>query len=186
MPSHIQTNFVVEAGQIMPVVVLKSDQNPVETARSLVAKGYPAVEVTLRTEGAIDAILQIAEHVPEAIVGAGTVLSPQQMSAVKRAGGQFAVAPGASRTLIDAAARLSMPFIPGAATPSEMMQLAEIGFQNLKFFPAEQSGGAPFLRSLSAPLPHVRFCATGGVNADNLNDYLRLPNVVCVGGSWVV
>ena len=186
MSRHIQTDFVVEAGQVIPVVVLQKGQDPVAMAKSLVAKGYPAVEVTLRTEGAIDAILQIAEQVPEAIVGAGTVLSVEQMSAVKRAGAKFAVSPGATRTLIDAAARFGMPFLPGATTASEMMELAELGFQNQKFFPAEQSGGVPFLKAISSPLPHVRFCPTGGVSAANMDAYLNLPNVICVGGSWVV
>lgn len=186
MSRHIQTDFVVEAGQVIPVVVLKPGQDPVSMAKDLVAKGYPAVEVTLRTEGAIDAILEIAENVPEAIVGAGTVLSVEQMSAVKRAGAKFAVSPGATRALIGSAARFGMPFLPGATTPSEMMELAELGFQNQKFFPAEQSGGAPFLKAISSPLPHVRFCPTGGVGPGNVDTYLGLPNVVCVGGSWVV
>ena len=185
MPSHIQTDFVVEAGQVIPVVVLQPDSDPVAMARDLVAKGYPAVEVTLRTENAIDAILAIAENVPEAIVGAGTVISVEQMSAVKRAGAKFAVSPGTTRTLIDAAARMSMPYLPGASTPSEMMELAELGFQNLKFFPAEQSGGAPYLKALSTVLPHVRFCPTGGIGPDNAPDYWALSNVACVGGSWV-
>lgn len=169
---------------IMPVLVvdLATDAKPL--AQALIAGGLPVLEVTLRTEAALDVISQMAQ-VPGGIVGAGTLLTPDDVHAAVEAGAQFGVSPGASDALLDACEAAGLPLLPGAATASEAMRLAERGYTALKFFPAEASGGAAALRALSSPLPGIGFCPTGGISLKNAHDYLALPNVLCAGGSWV-
>jgi len=171
--------------KIVPVVVLTSADVAVPLAEALLEAGLGVIEVTLRTDDALQGIENIATRVPGMIVGAGSLRRPEQFAAVAAAGARFAVSPGASQRLLDAAAQHEMPFIPGATTPSEMIGLLEQGYQLQKFFPAELSGGRPFLKAVGAPLPEARFVPTGGVTPDNAMDYLKLDNVACVGGSWL-
>ena len=154
-------------------------------ARALVAGGLPAIEVTLRTASALDCIAAISAEVEGAVVGAGTVLNAVHMDRAINAGSKFLVSPGATQELIDASKRTNVPLLPGVATASEAMGLVEEGITALKFFPANYAGGAAYLKALSSPLPHITFCPTGGINAINAGEYLSLPNVACVGGSWV-
>ncbi|MCB1462360.1 MAG: bifunctional 4-hydroxy-2-oxoglutarate aldolase/2-dehydro-3-deoxy-phosphogluconate aldolase [Nitratireductor sp.] len=175
----------MRAAPVIPVVVIDDVKAAVSLARALVAGGIPAIEVTLRTPRALDCLKAIASEVEGAIPGAGTVLTPYQADAVEKAGARFMVSPGAAPGLLDAAAASPVPLLPGAATASEMMTLMEQGYRHLKFFPASQAGGPSYLGALSSPLPQVRFCPTGGVSAANAPDYLALPNVLCVGGSWL-
>ncbi len=176
---------VMLAAPVIPVVVVDGVSDGVELARALVKGGLPSIEVTLRTPNAMEAIKAIADDVEGALVGAGTVITPDQIAAVEKAGGTFMVSPGASGKLLDAAEHSKLPLLPGVATASELMAAGERGYTHVKFFPAEQAGGAPYLKSLSGPLPQFRFCPTGGVSLANAGDYLSLPNVLCVGGSWV-
>lgn len=169
---------------VIPVLVVQDLSSAVELARALVAGGLPVLEVTLRTPAALPAIRAMAQ-VPGAVVGAGTVLTAAQMRAAREAGAQFAVAPGATLALIAAAEAEGVPLLPGAQTCSEVMRLLEQGYSVQKFFPAEAIGGAEALKSIAGPLPQVTFCPTGGITAARAPDYLRLPNVACVGGSWV-
>lgn len=170
---------------VVPVIVVEDLAHAGPLARALVAGGLRALEVTLRTPVALDAIRAMVDAAPDAVVGAGTLLTPEDVKAAKAAGARFGVSPGATARLLDAAAEAGLPMLPGVATPGEAMAAAEGGLDILKFFPAEQNGGAPVLKAWSAPLPHIRFCPTGGVSPSNARDYLALPNVLCVGGSWV-
>lgn len=176
---------VLHVAPVMPVVVIEDARHAVALARALVAGGIPAIEVTLRTRAALDAVRAIASEVEGAIVGVGTVRKPQDLADAEKAGARFAVSPGATPSLVAAAQDHALPWLPGAGTASEVMTLAEQGFVYQKFFPAESAGGAAALRSLHGPLPEVRFCATGGIGAHNARDYLATPNVACVGGSWI-
>ena len=169
---------------VVPVLVIDNLADAAPLARALVAGGLPALEVTLRTACALEAIRAMAE-VPGGVVGAGTLLTPADVKAAKAAGARFGVSPGATERLLDACAEYELPLLPGAATASEIMALLEQGFTMLKFFPAEQAGGAAFLKSIGAPLRQVKFCPTGGIGLNNARDYLSLPNILCVGGSWV-
>lgn len=169
---------------VIPVLVIDDLHDAVPLARALVAGGLPVLEVTLRTPVALAAIEAMAQ-VPGARVGAGTVLSPHDVLRVKGAGASFAVSPGATSALISACVAKSLPLLPGAATASEVMSLLEQGYSALKFFPAGPAGGAPMLKALHGPLPQITFCPTGGIGPANAADYLSLPNVACVGGSWV-
>jgi 2-dehydro-3-deoxyphosphogluconate aldolase/(4S)-4-hydroxy-2-oxoglutarate aldolase len=189
MPSGAQkTDELLKIMQGQPVIpVLKIDRlaDAVPLARALARGGLPAVEITLRTPVALDAIRAVAAEVPEAVVGAGTILNPDQFEEAVSAGAQFIVSPGTTPSLIDAAASSPVPLLPGAITPGELMAAAERGYSLLKFFPAEQAGGAAFLKALASPFAGIRFCPTGGIGVGNAADYLSLPNVICVGGSWV-
>ncbi len=176
---------IVAAAPVIPVIVLEDAAIAVPLARALVAGGLTVIEVTLRTSAAIHAIEAIAAEVEGAIVGAGTVLSKGQLVAAARAGARFIVSPGVNEDLLKAADDSPVPFLPGAATATEVMQLMDLGYTILKFFPAEPAGGIAYLKALASPLPAVRFCPTGGIDAKNAPAYLALPNVVCVGGSWV-
>lgn len=176
---------VVDLAPVVPVVVIDDPGIAVPVARALVAGGLPAIEVTLRTPTALTSIERIAAEVPGAVVGAGTVLSPEQAQAAVRAGAAFLVSPGATPRLLDAMADCGVPYLPGAVTASEVMALAERGISEVKFFPAQAAGGVPYLKSLAGPLPGVRFCPTGGIDAAAAASYLALPNVACVGGSWL-
>lgn len=176
---------IVERQPVIPVLKIERLEHAVPLARALARGGLPAIEVTLRTAVALDAIRAIAKDVPEALVGAGTILNAQQFAQAEDAGSRFIVSPGLTPQLIDAAARSEVALLPGAVTPSEIMAAVQAGYSLLKFFPAEQAGGADFLKALSSPLAGVRFCPTGGVSLTNASTYLSLPNVMCVGGSWV-
>lgn len=169
---------------IVPVLVVEDVAHARPLAEALVAGGLPALEVTLRTPAALDVIAAMAE-VEGGIVGAGTLVTPDDVCAAKAAGAHFGVSPGATDALIAACEAEGLPLLPGAATASEAMALYERGYDMLKFFPAEASGGAPALKAIGAPLPQISFCPTGGVSPANANSYLSLPNVVCAGGSWV-
>ncbi len=173
------------APAVVPVLTVARPGDALPLARALADGGLTTVEITLRTPVAISAINAIAEALPGVAVGAGTVRSPEQAQAVIAAGAKFIVSPGMTPRLIEAAQRWPVPFLPGAVTASEAMALADIGYRLLKFFPAEQAGGTATLKALAAPLSDIRFCPTGGVNADNARSYLSLTNVICVGGSWV-
>ncbi|MEX0285353.1 MAG: bifunctional 4-hydroxy-2-oxoglutarate aldolase/2-dehydro-3-deoxy-phosphogluconate aldolase [Paracoccaceae bacterium] len=169
---------------IVPVLVVEDVATARPLAEALVAGGLPALEVTLRTPAALDVIRAMAE-VPGGTVGAGTLITPDDVRAAKDAGAVFGVSPGATDELLLACEEEELPLLPGAATASEAMRLLGRGYSMLKFFPAEASGGAPALKALSSPLPQISFCPTGGVSPANAADYLSCPNVVCAGGSWV-
>jgi 2-dehydro-3-deoxyphosphogluconate aldolase/(4S)-4-hydroxy-2-oxoglutarate aldolase len=176
---------LLDLAPVIPVVVIDAADRAVPLARALLAGGLPAVEITLRTPCALDAIARIAAEVPDAVVGAGTVRTPADVDACVRAGARFLVSPGVTPALLDAMLGSGLPFLPGAATVSEVLALAERGLRELKFFPAEAAGGVPYLKSLASPIPDVRFCPTGGITPRSAPDYLALPNVGCVGGSWL-
>ena len=170
---------------VIPVVTIDDPARAVPLAETLVASGLPVIEVTLRTKGALAAMAAIARAVPEANVAAGTVVRPEQIAEVIDAGAAFIVTPGTPRALAEALAEAPVPVMPGCATVSEAMALAELGFTALKFFPAAASGGTAWLKGIAGPLPHFAFCPTGGIDAANASAYLDLPNVLCVGGTWV-
>ena len=169
---------------VVPVLVIEDLAHAAPLARALVAGGLPALEVTLRTACALDAIRAMTQ-VPGGVVGAGTLLTPADVKAAKAAGAMFGVSPGATDRIIAACEDEGLPLLPGAATASEIMALLERGFTVQKFFPAEQAGGAAYLKSIGSPLPQVRFCPTGGISLKIAPDYLALKNIFCVGGSWV-
>jgi len=179
-----QLGDIMRAAPIIPVITVNHIDEAVPLAEALVAGGLPVLEITLRTECALAAIAAVAE-VPNAIVGAGTVLTGDQLQKVKAAGGTFCVSPGITEKLLQAALAAEMNLLPGVATASEVMNLLEKGLIYMKFFPAEAAGGIPMLKSLGAPLPQARFCPTGGVSLKNAHKYLALENVLCAGGSWV-
>lgn len=176
---------ILSGQPVIPVLRIERLSDAVPLARALARGGLPAIEITLRTADAIDAIRLVSVDVPEAIVGAGTILTSSQYREAEHAGARFIVSPGITQELLDSASLSEIPFLPGAITPSEIMAASEEGYSLLKFFPAEQAGGVPFLKALAAPLADVTFCPTGGIGAANAQDYLSLPNVVCVGGTWV-
>ena len=177
---------VLDLAPVVPVVVVDDPSDAVPLARALVAGGLRAIEVTLRTPGALDAIRAVADSVPEAVVGAGTVLTPEQVTRSVEAGARFLVSPGWTDSLLDAMRASGVPYLPGVSTASEVLALLERGVRELKFFPAEAAGGTAYLKSLYGPLPQVRFCPTGGIGPGSAPDYLALPNVACVGGSWML
>jgi 2-dehydro-3-deoxyphosphogluconate aldolase/(4S)-4-hydroxy-2-oxoglutarate aldolase len=170
----------------LPVLAIERVDDAVPLARTLVEAGLPVLEVTLRTPAALAAIARIAADVPQAAVGAGTVLDAAQLAAVIEAGAAFAIAPGATPKLYAAAADAAIPFIPAVATASELMLGYEHGHRRFKFFPAAAAGGVAALKAFAGPFPDVRFCPTGGIDAQSARDYLALPNVVTIGGSWMV
>lgn len=170
---------------VIPVIVLDRADDAVPLARALVAGGLRAIEVTLRTPAALDAISRIRSGVPEAVVGAGTILTAADLKAAHDAGAQFGVSPGSTGELITHVRASKLPFLPGAATSSEIMALSAVGFSILKFFPAEAVGGVTALKALHGPFEKILFCPTGGIGAANAAQYLALPNVIAVGGSWV-
>jgi 2-dehydro-3-deoxyphosphogluconate aldolase/(4S)-4-hydroxy-2-oxoglutarate aldolase len=176
---------LLQQSPVMPVIVIKQVEDAVELARALVAGGIRSLEVTLRSDAALQAIGLIREQVPEAIVGVGTVRNPAQLEAALNAGAQFAISPGLPPELLAAAQGCPVPFLPGVATPTEAMRAADAGFTVQKLFPAEAVGGRALLKALAGPLPELKFCPTGGISLSNAPDYLALPNVMCVGGSWL-
>jgi 2-dehydro-3-deoxyphosphogluconate aldolase/(4S)-4-hydroxy-2-oxoglutarate aldolase len=171
---------------VIPVVVIEDVADAVPLAEALVRGGLPAIEVTLRTAAAAAAIERIAAEVEGAVVGAGTVTTSRQIAEALAAGARFLVSPGATPTLLDGLQASGVPFLPGTATPSDVVALIERGITHAKLFPAEVVGGVKALKALAGPFPQLRFCPTGGINATNAPDYLAQPNVVCVGGSWMV
>lgn len=175
---------VCDLAPVVPVLVINDAAKAEGLARALVKGGLPALEVTLRTPCALEAIAEMAK-VEGGAVGAGTLLTTQDVENAKKAGATFGVSPGATDRLLDACEANDLPLLPGAATSSEVMRLLERGYTVQKFFPAEANGGAPALKAIGAPLPQVNFCPTGGISMKNVNDYLSLSNVLCCGGSWV-
>ena len=176
---------ILRAQPVVPVLIVDDAKSAVPLARALVAGGLKAIEITMRTPAALDAVKAVAAEVEGANVGAGTILSAKDFDAAVKAGSTFIVSPGATRGVLEAAKGSGVPLLPGAATASEVMALREEGLEVMKFFPAEQAGGAAYLKALSSPLAGTLFCPTGGISLKNAKDYLSLPNVVCVGGSWV-
>jgi 2-dehydro-3-deoxyphosphogluconate aldolase / (4S)-4-hydroxy-2-oxoglutarate aldolase len=176
---------VLQQAGVVPVLVIDDVKYALPLAQALVAGGLNVLEVTLRTEAALAAVEEIAKHLPDAHVGTGTVLNATDIQRSVDAGATFMVSPGATEALLDAADATSVPLLPGAANPSEVMRLLERGYHYQKFFPAEAAGGVPMLKSIGGPLGQVKFCPTGGVSPSNAADYLALSNVVCVGGSWM-
>ncbi|MFI7446548.1 bifunctional 4-hydroxy-2-oxoglutarate aldolase/2-dehydro-3-deoxy-phosphogluconate aldolase [Nonomuraea sp. NPDC049714] len=176
---------LLDLAPVIPVVVIDDVETAVPMARALVSGGLPVIEVTLRTAPALEAIARIAAEVPEARIGAGTIRTTDDIAAALDAGAKFLVSPGTTLTLVEGMDASGLPYLPGAATASEAMALAERGIKELKFFPAEAAGGVAYLKSLQGPLPDVRFCPTGGIRLTTAPDYLALPNVGCVGGSWL-
>ncbi|CAM3770081.1 2-dehydro-3-deoxy-phosphogluconate aldolase OS=Castellaniella defragrans (strain DSM / CCUG 39792 / 65Phen) OX=1437824 GN=BN940_05171 PE=3 SV=1 [Castellaniella denitrificans] len=174
-----------ELSPVMPVIVVRDPDTAVELARALVAGGVRTLEITLRSAAALDAIAAIRDRVPDAVVGVGTVRTPQQLDAAVHAGARFGVSPGLTEDLALAARASGIPFLPGVSTASEAMRAAELGFLVQKLFPAEAVGGAALLKAWHGPLPDLIFCPTGGIHAGNAARYLALPNVGCVGGSWL-
>jgi 2-dehydro-3-deoxyphosphogluconate aldolase/(4S)-4-hydroxy-2-oxoglutarate aldolase len=170
---------------VIPVLVIDDAATAVPLAQALVAGGLGILEITLRTPAALEVIRAIASGVEEAVVGAGTVLTPAQYRDAERAGARFVVSPGATDAVLSAARASTVPLLPAAATATEVMRLLEQGYRFLKFFPAEPAGGPAYLKALASPLPAARFCPTGGIDAARAPEYLKLSNVVCVGGSWV-
>lgn len=176
---------LVALAPVVPVVVVDDLEDAVPLAAALVRGGLPAIEVTLRTQPALAAIERIANEVPGAYVGAGTVTTAQQVDDALSAGARFLVSPGATPTLLDAMQASGVPFLAGTATPSDVIALLERGITHAKFFPAEVNGGTKALKAFAGPFPQMRFCPTGGIDLAKAPDYLALPNVVCVGGSWM-
>ena len=181
-----RVDAILARAPVLPVLRIDRIEDAVPLARALVLAGLPVLEVTLRSDIGLAAIRRIADEVPDACVGAGTVLNPAQLAAVTAAGAAFAISPGATDALYDAAAASALPWIPAAATASELMHGVERGYRRFKFFPAELAGGVAALRAFAGPFADVMFCPTGGIDADNAAGYLRLPNVITVGGSWMV
>ncbi|EHM24726.1 putative KDPG and KHG aldolase [Streptomyces sp. W007] len=177
---------MLDLAPVVPVVVLHDAADAVPLARALVAGGLPAIEVTLRTPAALESIRAMAAEVPGAVVGAGTVISPEHVRDTVDAGARFLVSPGWTDALLEAMKASGVPFLPGVSTTSEVVALLERGVREMKFFPAEAAGGTAYLKALSAPLPQARFCPTGGITLASAPSYLALPNVGCVGGSWMV
>lgn len=170
---------------VIPVVTLVRAEDAVPLARALAAGGVTVIEITLRSPVAVEGLRRVVAEVPEMLAGAGTVTRREDYARVVEAGARFVVSPGATDTLLSAAREFAVPLLPGVMTVSEAMRLAEQGYEHLKLFPADVAGGPEFLAAIHAPLPALRFCPTGGIGLANLGRYLRLPNVACVGGSWL-
>ncbi|RYH10185.1 bifunctional 4-hydroxy-2-oxoglutarate aldolase/2-dehydro-3-deoxy-phosphogluconate aldolase [Tropicimonas sp. IMCC6043] len=182
--TSVKSAEICRLAPVIPVLVIEDAGSAKALAEALVAGGLPALEITLRTPAALEAIREMS-RVAGGVVGAGTLLTPADVIAAKEAGAQFGVSPGATDRLLDACADADLPLLPGAATATEAMILLERGYTVQKFFPAEASGGAPALKAIAGPLPQIRFCPTGGVSPANVASYLALSNTLCVGGSWV-
>ena len=173
------------ASRVLPVIVISNVSQAVPLALALLEGGVDVMEITLRHAAGLAAIEAVAKHVPEMLVGAGTVTHAAEMQRVKDAGARFALSPGLTPQLVEAAHESALPFVPGVMTPSEVMVAREQGFKLLKLFPAAQAGGVAMLKALAGPLGDVHFCPTGGVSLNNMAEYLALPNVAMVGGSWL-
>ncbi|GAA6957465.1 bifunctional 4-hydroxy-2-oxoglutarate aldolase/2-dehydro-3-deoxy-phosphogluconate aldolase [Helicobacter pylori] len=176
---------VLQISPIIPVVVIEDIKDAVPLAQSLVEGGIQIIEVTLRSSCALEAIELIAKNVPKMRVGAGTILNPTQLEQAQNRGAEFLISPGLTIKLLEYAKKKDMPLIPGVSSSSEVMQALELGYNALKFFPAEYCGGVKLLNAFNGPFKGVKFCPTGGISADNMHSYLNLENVLCVGGSWL-
>jgi len=176
---------VLKSGPIVPVIVIKHIEHAVPLAHALLKGGIRLLEITLRSDAAVEAIARVSREVPDAMVGAGTVASPRDLEAVTEAGAVFAISPGLTPRLLLSASQGPIALIPGISTASELMLGMEMGYTEFKFFPAEAAGGVRMLKSIGGPFPDITFCPTGGISPANFTDYLRLDNVACVGGSWV-
>ncbi len=176
---------VLQISPIIPVVVIEDIKDAVPLAQSLIEGGIPIIEVTLRSSCALEAIELIAKNVPKMRVGAGTILNPTQLEQAQNRGAEFLISPGLTIKLLEHAKKKDMPLIPGVSSSSEVMQALELGYNALKFFPAEYCGGVKLLNAFNGPFKGVKFCPTGGISADNMRSYLNLENVLCVGGSWL-
>ncbi|WP_033618619.1 bifunctional 4-hydroxy-2-oxoglutarate aldolase/2-dehydro-3-deoxy-phosphogluconate aldolase [Helicobacter pylori] len=176
---------VLQISPIVPVVVVEDLKDAVPLAQSLVEGGIPIIEVTLRSNCALEAIELIAKNVPKMRVGAGTILNSNQLEQAQNRGAEFLISPGLTPSLLEYAKKKDMPLIPGVSSSSEVMQALELGYNALKFFPAEYCGGAKLLNAFNGPFKGVKFCPTGGISVDNMHAYLKLENVLCVGGSWL-
>lgn len=183
---QLHPDVLFSQGPVVPVIVIKDLADAVPMAKALVAGGIRVLEVTLRTPVALEAIALLAKEVPDAIVGAGTVTTTKQLADVIAAGARFAISPGSTKELLEAGKNCEIPLIPGIASISELMEGTTLGYSHFKFFPAEAAGGVKTLKSIHGPFSDVKFCPTGGINEKNFKEYLSLPNVKCVGGSWIV
>ncbi len=177
---------ILQEGPVIPVMVIRNPDHAVPLAHALLEGGIRVLEITLRSDAALEAIRRVRTEVPDALVGAGTVLSAQHLQDVEEAGGLFVISPGLTPNLLAAADEATIPLIPGVGTASELMLALEAGLTELKFFPAQAAGGVQMLKAFGGPFPQVTFCPTGGISEKNYRDYLALPNVACVGGSWLV
>jgi 2-dehydro-3-deoxyphosphogluconate aldolase / (4S)-4-hydroxy-2-oxoglutarate aldolase len=185
LPTEDASLAILQVSPVIPVVVLEDADDAVPVARALLRGGVGIIEITLRTPVALEAIRRVAAEVPEMVVGAGTVLTPQQCDDAQRAGAGFVVTPGSPPALVEAVLAAGMPLLAGTSTLTEMMTVLALGHRALKFFPAQQAGGTGYLTAVHGPLPQARFCPTGGITAETAPDFLALPNVACVGGSWL-
>jgi 2-dehydro-3-deoxyphosphogluconate aldolase / (4S)-4-hydroxy-2-oxoglutarate aldolase len=176
---------VLHVSPVIPVVTIADPQHAVPVARALVEGGVGIIELTLRTDSALESLKRIANEVPDILVGAGTILTPAQADDALSAGAQFLVSPGVTPTLLDHMLQLDIPVLPGVATVGEVMAVLERGLTEMKFFPAGPAGGPDYLAAIGAPVPAVQFCPTGGISLASAPEYLALPNVTCVGGSWL-
>jgi len=176
---------VLNTSPVIPVVTIDDPQDAVPLARALADGGVGIIELTLRTESALTSLKLIANEVPEILVGAGTILTPGQADAAVAAGARFLVSPGVTPALLTSMLSLDVPVLPGVATVGEVMAVLEHGLDSMKFFPAGPAGGPSYLAAIGAPIPQVRFCPTGGISLASAPEYLKLPNVACVGGSWL-
>lgn len=176
---------ILSFGPVMPVIVIEQANNAIPLGEALLTGGIKTIEITLRTSAALDAIQQLAKHLPEICVGAGTILTKENATQAKNSGAKFCVSPGTTSSIINACDESNIPLLPGASTVSEMLRLSEAGFSEIKFFPASAAGGIQFIKSLASPLPKLKFCPTGGISLDTASEWLSLVNVSCVGGSWI-
>ncbi|TKB44832.1 bifunctional 4-hydroxy-2-oxoglutarate aldolase/2-dehydro-3-deoxy-phosphogluconate aldolase [Thalassotalea mangrovi] len=183
---QIKPQQIFAMGPIVPVLVIENVDDAIPIAKALMAGGIKVLEVTLRTDNALQVIQKIADELPEAMVGAGTVTNPQTLQAAEQAGAKFAISPGMTKELLEASGKSTIPLIPGIASISELMTGIDAGLDHFKFFPAEAIGGAKSIKSIAGPFPDIRFCPTGGINESNMGNYLSLKNVSCIGGSWLV
>jgi 2-dehydro-3-deoxyphosphogluconate aldolase / (4S)-4-hydroxy-2-oxoglutarate aldolase len=184
-PHQPALETIMRRAPVIPVLTINKIEDAVPLAVALVAGGLPVIEITLRTAVALAAVEACRRHVPEAVIGVGSVVRVEDFARAQAAGAQFAVSPGLTTALAEAGVASGLPFLPGVATASELMHAVSHGFRHLKFFPAEPAGGPAALRSFAGPFADVRFCPTGGIHEGNLGDYLGLANVICVGGSWM-
>ena len=176
---------ILSLGPVMPVIVIEQANHAIPLGEALLAGGIKTIEITLRTSAALNAIEQLAQHLPEIYVGAGTILTKENATQAKNSGAKFCVSPGTTPSIIDACNECNISLLPGASTVSEMLTLSEAGFSEIKFFPASAAGGIPFIKSLVSPLPNLKFCPTGGISYETASEWLSLVNVSCVGGSWI-
>ena len=176
---------ILSFGPVMPVIVIEQANHAIPLGEALLTGGIKTIEITLRTSAALNAIEQLAKHLPEIYVGAGTILTKENAARAKNSGAKFCVSPGTTSSIIDACNECNISLLPGASTVSEMLTLSEAGFSEIKFFPASAAGGIPFIKSLLSPLPNLKFCPTGGISYETASGWLSLVNVSCVGGSWI-